>query len=121
LAGVPLISKGVLPELAASESLLQARFGLIAYPLHVICKSGVFAAYPAHGIVPIVFSDKCGQFDGLQEGRHFLDGLRLEADIGIDDLADIQRQLFNWYEDHSVQAHARCLERMITNVTGVIR
>jgi hypothetical protein len=121
LAGIPLISKGVLPEIAVSEVLRLARFGLIAYPLHVICKSGVFAAYAAHGIVPIVFSDRRGQFDGLQAGQHFLDGLRLEGAIGIHDLAGIQRQLFKWYEDHSAQAHARCLERMIGNIAGVIR
>src|SRR5262249_9713854 len=65
LAGAPVISKGVLPQGAVSELLQRARFGFIAYPRDVIGKSGVFAAYAAHGVVPIVLSDKQGIFDGL--------------------------------------------------------
>src|SRR5262249_21374532 len=62
---------------AVSELLERTRFGFIAYPLDFIGKSSVFAAYSAHGVVPIVLSDKHGAFDGLQPVRHFLDGLRL--------------------------------------------
>ena len=58
LAGVPVISKGVLPQHAISEILHHARFGLIAYPVDVIGKSGVFAAYVAHGVIPIVFCER---------------------------------------------------------------
>src|SRR5262249_16653815 len=45
LAGVPVISKGVLPQRAVSELLQHARFGFIAYRLDLIGKSGCFAAY----------------------------------------------------------------------------
>jgi hypothetical protein len=106
LAGVPVISKGVLTHGAVSELLQRVRFGFIAYPLDFIGKSGVFAAYAAHGVVPIVFSDKPGAFDGLQPARHFLDGLRLGTAAGARDLALIQRKLFTWYASHSVKVQA---------------
>jgi hypothetical protein len=106
LAGVPVISKGVLTHGAVSELLQRVRFGFIAYPLDFIGKSGVFAAYAAHGVVPIVFSDKKGAFDGLQPARHFLDGLRLGTAAGARDLALIQRKLFTWYASHSVKVQA---------------
>jgi hypothetical protein len=106
LAGVPVISKGVLPQGAVSELLQRARFGFVAYPLDFIGKSGVFAAYAAHGVVPIVLSDREGAFDGLQPARHFLDGLRLGTGAGTQDLALIQHKLLRWYTSHSVKVQA---------------
>src|SRR5262249_12137209 len=106
LAGVPVISKGVLPRAAVSELFQRTRFGFIAYPLDFIGKSGVFAAYAAHGVVPIVLSDKQGVFDGLQPARHFLDGLRLGTGAGAQDLALLQHNLLTWYTSHSVKVQA---------------
>src|SRR5262245_39459494 len=106
LAGVPIISKGILPHGAVSELLQKARFGFVAYPLDFIGKSGVFAAYAAHGVVPVVLSDKQGVFDGLQPARHFLDGLRLGAGAGAEALASIQRKLSTWYLSHCVKVQA---------------
>jgi Glycosyl transferase 4-like domain len=113
LAGAPVISKGVLPQDAVSDLLQRARFGLVAYPLDFIGKSGVFAAYAAHGVVPIVLSDKQGAFDGLQPARHFLDGLRLGN--GAEDLASIQRKLFTWYTSHSLKVQADFLANAISS------
>jgi hypothetical protein len=106
MAGAPVISKGVLTDGAVSELLQRARFGLIAYPLDFIGKSGVFAAYAAHGVVPIVLSDKQGAFDGLQPARHFLDGLRLGTVASAEALASMQSKLFTWYVSHSVKIQA---------------
>jgi hypothetical protein len=116
LAGAPVISKGVLPQDAVSDLLQRARFGLVAYPLDLIGKSGVFAAYAAHGVVPIVLSDKQGAFHGLQPARHFLDGLRLGN--GAEDLASIQRKLFTWYTSHSLKVQAEFLASSIPCAPG---
>jgi hypothetical protein len=113
LAGVPVISKGVLSQAAVSELLQRARFGFVAYPLDFIGKSGVFAAYAAHGVVPIVLSDKQGTFDGLQPARHFLDGLRLGTGADAQDLASIQRELFSWYTSHSLKVQAKFVANSI--------
>jgi hypothetical protein len=116
LAGAPVISKGVLPLGAVSELLQRARFGFVAYPLDCIGKSGVFAAYAAHGVVPIVLSEKPGAFDGLQPGRHFLDGLRLGTVAGAQDLDSIQRKLFTWYTSHSLKVQADFLADSISSL-----
>jgi hypothetical protein len=113
LAGTAVISKGVLPQGAVSELLQRARFGFVAYPLDFIAKSGVFAAYAAHGVVPIVLSDKQGTFDGLQPARHFLDGLRLGTSAGAEDLASIQQKLFTWYTSHSLKVQAEFIANSI--------
>ena len=114
LAGVPFVSKGPLPQRAVSDLLHRARFGFVAYPVDVIGKSGVFAAYAAHGVVPIVLSDEKRQasLDGLRSSQHFLDGLRL-ADVDAHDLASIQGELFAWYQSHSLKVQADFLARSI--------
>jgi hypothetical protein len=104
-----------------SELLQEARFGFIAYPLDYLCKSGVFAAYAAHGVVPIVFSDKNAAFDGLRTGEHFLDGLRLRTNVGADHLANIQHQLFKWYQTHSVRTQAIVFDRLIANAIRSVK
>jgi len=116
LTGAPVISKGVLPRGAVSELLQRARFGFVAYPVDCIGKSGVFAAYAAHGVVPIVLSEKSGAFDGLQPGRHFLDGLRLGTSAGAQNLASLQRKLFTWYTSHSLKVQVDFLADSISSL-----
>src|SRR5262249_37366426 len=118
LACAPVISKGVLPQGAVSELLQRARFGFVAYPLDLIGKSTVFAAYAAHGVVPIVLSEKQGAADGLQPARHFLDGLRLGTGASAEDLPSIQRELFRWYRSHSLKVQAEFLMNFISRAPG---
>jgi hypothetical protein len=118
LAGAPVISKGVLPQAAVSELLQRARFGFVAYPLDFIGKSGVFAAYAAHGVVPIVLSQKQGAFDGLQPSQHLLDGLRLGTRVDAEHLASIQGKLFSWYTSHSLKVQADLVVNSISPSSG---
>jgi hypothetical protein len=120
LAGAPVVSTGVLPSNAISELLQGARFGLIAYPVDFIAKSGVFGAYAAHGVVPIVFSNEDGTHDGLQPEECFIDGLRLEADADAQDLNSIQRKLFTWYSCHSVQVQANAILNAIAEQRALL-
>jgi hypothetical protein len=117
LVGVPVISKGALPQAFVSELLQRAKFGFIAYPLDVIGKSGVFAAYAAHGVVPIVFSEKPGLFEGLEPGRHYIDGIGLDKPIDADALASMQSELSSWYASHSVHVQAELLGNVIMRKT----
>jgi hypothetical protein len=121
LAGVPVISKGALPRHAVSELLQQARFGFIAYPVDVISKSGVFAAYAAHGVVPIVLSDetRLTSLEGLRSSQHFLDGLRLGSGVSLDQLASLQSELFKWYGGHAIQVQADFLAELVRAGGGV--
>jgi hypothetical protein len=115
LAGVPVISKGALPAAAVSKLLQQARFAFIAYPVDVIGKSGVFAAYAAHGVVPIVLSDadRLTSLDGLRPNRHFIDGLQFNSGAETCDLVSIQGELFDWYASHALPAQADCLAKLV--------
>jgi hypothetical protein len=114
LASRPVVSKGILPTQEVSDLLAKCRVGFVAYPLDFLAKSGVFAAFAAHGVVPIVFSEKAGNFDGLEPGRHFIDGLRLPSEITFEELlVTVQRNLSAWYNSHSVKIHATITKSFI--------
>ena len=69
-------------------------------------------------MVPIVFSEEQGAFDGLQPSQHFIDGLRLDTGASTQDLASIQRKLFTWYTAHSLTVQADFLVNSISCVLG---
>jgi len=50
IAGRPVEALGVLPANQVSETLLASRLGLLDYPGNRLTKSGILAAYLAHGV-----------------------------------------------------------------------
>lgn len=63
---------GALPPAALTRLLRNARFGLIEYPSIHLGKSGVFAAYAAHGCVAINAAADGPPADGLVCGHHYV-------------------------------------------------
>ncbi|HEX4956216.1 MAG TPA: glycosyltransferase family 1 protein [Thermoanaerobaculia bacterium] len=53
VAGVPVRSLGALPAEQVSRELLGAAAGFLAYPPEFLGKSTIFAAYAAHGLLPV--------------------------------------------------------------------
>lgn len=53
LDGLPVRPLGTLPAAAASAVLLRSYAGFLGYPAAFLAKSTVFAAYCAHGLVPV--------------------------------------------------------------------
>jgi hypothetical protein len=53
LASLPVRQRGVLPPTVASEVLLRSYAGFLGYPPPFLAKSTVYAAYCAHGLVPV--------------------------------------------------------------------
>lgn len=80
--------------------------GFFACPVHCLAKSGIFAAYAAHGLVPVTTPGAAaGNLDGLRAGEHFVPA-DSPALADADPCARIARQVQSWYAGHSIQAHA---------------
>jgi hypothetical protein len=120
LGGATFIRMGILSSEEISELLRKSKFGLIAYPLDVIGKSGVFAAYAANGVVPIVFSEKGrrSSFDGIRVGEQCLDGLEISDPVSSDTLEKVQSQAVAWYSSHSCKAQAESLVKTLCRPPG---
>jgi len=93
-----------------SEILSNARVGFFTYPVPMLAKSSVFAAYAAHSLLPVTSPDNLGlNRDGLSEGTHFL---RVDANLcssvtgNPSTIAAVAREGRRWYDSHSLAAHS---------------
>lgn len=115
LAGVRVHTTGYLPRAEVSKLLRSCRAGFLDYPSDVLSKSTVFAAYCAHGVVPLVTQLRGAGMDGLREGAHFL-LTRSEgsgATVSPAMLAQISQTVCAWYRGHSVAVQTAALSRVL--------
>lgn len=101
LGGRPIQVLGVLSAQDISYWLSQSQLGLMDYPRHVLTKSGIAAAYFAHGMLVLNLSNVGVLPDDLQEGREFL-GLAQVAD-GSYEPQTIASAGLAWYLPHNVE------------------
>jgi hypothetical protein len=96
---------GRLDSAALSALLLGSRFGLLEYPARFLGKSGVFAAYAAHGCVAIDIGSADADRDGLRAGIDYL-RLPFPHDGSSDDHPGMAQRLNRWYGPHCLALQA---------------
>jgi hypothetical protein len=105
LGSVPIMALGQLQASGVGQHLMSCRFGLLNYDVARLEKSGVFAAYAAHGVIPVCIGSQANPPPGLKEGRHFI---RWPLKT-LPDSSAMQKDLFEWYNGHSIAKHADLL------------
>jgi hypothetical protein len=120
VAGVPVLARGMLPAAAVCAELLGARAGFLAYPVDLLPKSTIFAAYCAHGLLPVCAS-ACRLDTGLDVGLDIdtppcwtpgagpLPANRSQA------LADAARA---WYLPHALARQAEIFCSLLAGASG---
>lgn len=99
---IPCEQLGYLSAEEVSQVLRKSLFGASAYPAYEIGKSGIFAAYAAHGVIPVSFERDGEGVTDVQEGMHYLSGFMRSHDPI--DLEKLIACVHNWYQSHSVEA-----------------
>ncbi len=107
---VAVEATGALDAGEVSAILRDSMFGLIASDAGMLSKSSVFAAYCAHGTVPLVAGQDdaggdAGEADGLHANRQYL-RLPLQASIGREEWEAVSHSALTWYRGHGVSAQA---------------
>jgi glycosyltransferase involved in cell wall biosynthesis len=113
---VPVVEMGYQSPESVSELLQQAIAGWTLYDANLLSKSGIFAAYCAHGLIPIVTSPQAPRPIANEEPPPYLfiktaqqvDG-RL-SDPALQLLADRANY---WYHDHTLDRQAQILSQML--------
>lgn len=103
MAQAEVVVRGKLPAEEVSAALAEASYGALAYPVDYVAKSGVFAAYCAHGMCPILLSRDYETHDGLVAHRHYAPGFDMLNDTAIQPTL-IGREAHAWYAPHRVSA-----------------
>jgi hypothetical protein len=113
-----VIIHGRLPETEISQLFTDAMFGVLAYPIEYVAKSGVFASYCAHGVCPILIAKDYRASDGLIQNKQYLSGIPNNF-CAPNYAADISEAAWNWYQPHKLANHAEALNNLLLEVGHV--
>lgn len=114
LQGVPVRRLGVLAPAQVSERLANARAGFVAYPPSFLSKSGIFAAYCAHRMLPVCAWERPSQEGVPAAGEHYWNAQ--EPPPGEPQvIADAAR---DWYSSHSLERQAAVFRDLLTGAGG---
>ena len=109
---LPVTPCGYLEPASASAMMLRARFGLLDYPLDFAAKSGIFAAYTAHGVLPLIRGALGGGADGLRHGLNLVH--TSESMPELQSKAPSMATAANlWYREHCLEHTAACFARAL--------
>jgi hypothetical protein len=92
---------GRLDKQEVSRVLLSARFGLVTHRPAELAKSTVFAAYAAHGCIPVIPNHTGNLPEGLRYGLNVISMTRPAYEQTVAELGLISANITNWYATHT--------------------
>jgi hypothetical protein len=111
---ITVMAVGVRNAEEISLYLAGAIAGFLDYPPEFLSKSGIFAAYCAHGVLPVGVSyPNQKQWDGLEVGTHLLLADSHEGKIDLELAEKIANNAYVWYQNHNISVHG---EMFATNL-----
>ncbi len=111
--GISIERLGALPAEEISRQLSSSGAGLISYKPDYLCKSSIFAAYAAHGTVPLLLNPAgaASSFTGgLKAGEHYID---LSTTLPEHSFEQLSGAVYRWYQDHNIAAQATALASIL--------
>jgi hypothetical protein len=99
---IPLHSMGQLPPQEVTRILAESRAGFVTYFDGYLAKSSIFAAYAAHGVVPVLPAPNHSEEDGLYSGQQYLAANDLSEGAEEEFVESIRRGAMRWYGTHSI-------------------
>lgn len=104
---------GVLPPAEVSAILRQARAGYLGYFSGYLGKSTIFAAYCAHGLLPLFPEHNASEADGVWQGEHYLTVDDLQTDTAPVGFQQVTENVRRWYAGHTLAHTAGVIARAL--------
>ncbi|HYO15536.1 MAG TPA: glycosyltransferase family 1 protein [Thermoanaerobaculia bacterium] len=105
--GVPVRSLGILPAAEVSGLLRESLAGFVAYPAPFLAKSTVFAAYCAHGMLPVsAWHRRRREFDPPPPCWRPVSGR-------LGDPQAVAGRARAWYAGHCLDRHAEAYRELL--------
>jgi hypothetical protein len=113
---IPIEKLGVRSPQEISTALASCRAGLFNYPAAYLAKSGIFAAYCAHGLLPINAQMGHSELDGIFPGKHYWCP---DADPSpVKDWSELEAIASNahrWYQHHCLDIQVQHFDLALRN------
>lgn len=105
---------GTLESDEVSKILDNSLVGFMNYPSAFLCKSGIFAAYCSHGILPIVCGRQDVEIDTTIEGFHYLKAFLVKTNSdNLSEAQSVAKNAYSWYQGHRVSEHAKVFNEFL--------
>ncbi len=104
--GVPVAEMGRQPATEISNILLNSLAGFLEYNPDYLAKSGIFAAYCSHGVLPICTRTNGLLVDGTEPGKNYW--VPVNNTSSLKDLVEMQviaDNAYTWYQSHKLSVH----------------
>jgi hypothetical protein len=114
---VPITATGSLPRDEVSAILSKVIAGFFNYNPQFLGKSGIFAAYCAHRLLPVGAQMTSHIEDGIQPGEHYL--LPDQYSMGERNMIMLQaiaNTAHTWYQSHNLVGQATQFYKVISSV-----
>lgn len=111
LARHGVVRHGRLDKNEVAKLFSEAMYGLLACSLEYVEKSGIFAAYCAHGIAPLLITPRSSACDRLIPMCEHLEASAF-ANRHLPDCTSVGKAAWEWYQGHSLSAHLHELSRV---------
>jgi len=112
---LPVIVMGKQSGKEICRLLAESVAGFVSYFDGYLAKSSIFAAYCAHGLLPIVARRNRSELDGIRAGSEYLTASALPDDIRAPEMQAIADRARAWYEKHSLARTAASLASVLGN------
>lgn len=112
-----VIVHGELPRAEVSRRMAKAMYGAVVYKPSFVAKSGVFAAYCAHGMCPVLIANRYDEHDGLTANRQYARGFDAIAQRSHDPAA-IGQAALDWYAPHSAARHVESFLELLVRAAS---
>jgi len=102
------VQMGFQPSEVVSQTLLKSFAGMIDYTRFPgdLGKSSVFAAFTAHGVLPLVTAYNPSEKDGLHLHQQYLTPTTLQSTTALNHLQAIATAAHHWYQQHTLAKNA---------------
>ncbi len=105
--GTSVTCLGVKTAQEISSLLSSSVAGFFDYSTEYLAKSTIFAAYCAHGVIPVGVFYEGLNVDGLKAGKHYWLGDRHQGSMNLLGGQVVADNAHAWYQSHNLSANAR--------------
>jgi hypothetical protein len=112
LCGIPVRQMGALSAADLAAIVSQSIFGFAQHSPSCLAKSGVFAGFCAHGVIPVIPKAFPGEVDGLRDGVHLISPGTANS-VLAGGLERCSAAAWQWYAGHRLHVHAAAYTRLL--------
>lgn len=111
---IPINILGIKSSAEVSSLLSETMIGFINYQTEYLAKSGIFASYCSHGVLPMAVWYDGQQTDSVHVNTHYwLAGIDNSLPRSITAAQNVADNAFQWYQEHRLSIHAENFAKFI--------